>query len=728
MFFGKILIVLLLMQQLLPPNAAVAGNREKLVLIAVDRLSFTALAEAGGELTNINKLLTEGAIGLMNTTTAGALNSENAYVTIGAGTRALGGASSSLSFETGEVYQQNSAADLYYRCYGRYPRKEGIVFLGLGELDNKNTGKNYKILPGALGEVLAQNGITRGVVGNVDTASPRRFAPLVLTDREGFAGAGVLGSEILIDDPTFPFGLRADPQKYLEAFTALHREIDVLILEWGDFYRLDEERSLLPPERYRELFQYNLIALDYFLEGLFKDLAPGTEVILFAPTPPRQAAGSGNVLTPVVFWGEEIPGGLLVSNSTRRPGIITNLDLSASVLAYFELEKPYYMLGEEITALASETPAAYLAAMLLEINRVYTQRPPLIQSYIFLQIIAVFASLWLILRGRTRAALLKPLLLAMLLVPLVLLYLPLLPPWPLLTTIAAVFGFSLFLGAALDRLFTFPGNMALIGLFTSLSLMVDVVRQSPLIKTSFLGYDPVAGARYYGIGNEYMGILIGSTLLGITAALQYCACSGRKKLFLLQLFSILYYCLVVYSLASPALGANFGGTLTGLAAGAAMIITVIGKRKNLILIVGAAAAVALAFFFWLNLPGEGRHVSHWGRSLAAIRAGGVGELIDIILRKAAMNVRLLRYSLWSRVFLSLLAVQGVLLFRPRGVLKRLKTKYSYFIKGTTCITIGAAVSFVTNDSGVVAAASLLLYSGLPLLLLICLEEERPAAE
>ncbi|HHX78007.1 MAG TPA: hypothetical protein GX697_06650 [Firmicutes bacterium] len=727
MFGGKILLVLLLLQ-LLQPGVTVAANREKLVLIAVDRLSFSDLAAAGRDLANINRLLTEGAIGLMNTATAGTLNSENAYATIGAGARALGGASSALSFETVEVYQQNSAADLYYRRYGRYPRKEGVVFLGLGELDNKNTGKNYRILPGALGELLAQKGITRGVIGNADTASPRRFAPLILADREGFAGTGVLSSEkVLIGDPTFPFGLRVDAEKYLEAFTVLHKDKDVLILEWGDFYRLDEERSLLSPERYRELFQSNLVAFDYFLEGLFKSLAPGTEVIFFVPTPPRVAAGSGNALTPVVFWSEAIPGGLLVSGSTRRPGLITNLDLSASVLAFFELEKPYYMQGEEIIPMAFENPVPYLAARLREINRVYTQRPRLIQSYIFLQIIAVFASLWLILKSFTRAALLKPLLLAMLLVPLALLYLPLLPPWSLFPTIAAVFGFSLLLGAALDRLFTFPVNMALIGLFTSLSLLVDVFRQSPLIKTSFLGYDPVAGARYYGIGNEYMGVLIGSALLGIAAALQYYA-GSRKKLLILQVFFFFYYCLVVYSLASPALGANFGGTLTALAAGAAMIITVIGKRRKTILAVGIMAAVVLVFFFWLNLPGEGRFVSHWGKSLAAIKAGGIKELVNIIVRKAVMNVRLLRYSLWSRILLSLFAVQGVLLFRPKGVMKKLKSRYPYFVKGLTCITIGAAVSFITNDSGVVAAALLLLYSGLPLLMLIGLEGEQPAAD
>ena len=33
------------------------------------------------------------------------------------------------------------------------------------------------------------------------------------------------------------------------------------------------------------------------------------------------------------------------------------------------------------------------------------------------------------------------------------------------------------------------------------------------MRYSPLGYDPVGGARFYGIGNEYMGVLVGSSIL-----------------------------------------------------------------------------------------------------------------------------------------------------------------------------------------------------------------------
>ncbi len=121
------------------------------------------------------------------------------------------------------------------------------------------------------------------------------------------------------------------------------------------------------------------------------------------------------------------------------------------------------------------------------------------------------------------------------------------------------------------------------------------------------------------------------------------------------------------------------------------------------------------FFIWLNLPVEGREISHLGRTIIAVREGGIGELYYVVVRKASMNLRLLRHSLWSRVFMSLLFVQAILLFRPLGLLKQLQKEYPLFMGGLLGITAGSAVAFLTNDSGVVAAATLLLYSTLPLL-------------
>ena len=48
---------------------------------------------------------------------------------------------------------------------------------------------------------------------------------------------------------------------------------------------------------------------------------------------------------------------------------------------------------------------------------------------------------------------------------------------------------------------------------TLLALNVDLLTGATMIKSSVLGYDPMAGARYYGVGNEYMGVMIGCSIL-----------------------------------------------------------------------------------------------------------------------------------------------------------------------------------------------------------------------
>ena len=55
--------------------------------------------------------------------------------------------------------------------------------------------------------------------------------------------------------------------------------------------------------------------------------------------------------------------------------------------------------------------------------------------------------------------------------------------------------------------------------FTALGVFIilvfDSIFNSFLQQNSFLGYDPVIGARFYGIGNEYGGIILGFLLTDI---------------------------------------------------------------------------------------------------------------------------------------------------------------------------------------------------------------------
>src|SRR5690606_1943437 len=113
------------------------------------------------------------------------------------------------------------------------------------------------------------------------------------------------------------------------------------------------------------------------------------------------------------------------------------------------------------------------------------------------------------------------------------------------------------------------GPFVALSLATAAALVADVTQGAPLIKSSLLGYDPITGARFYGIGNEYMGVLIGTTLVGATGLLDRFPRRSWLRWAILGLFA-----LVAAVLAAPSLGVNVGGTIaasSGFAATALLL-------------------------------------------------------------------------------------------------------------------------------------------------------------
>ncbi len=159
------------------------------------------------------------------------------------------------------------------------------------------------------------------------------------------------------------------------------------------------------------------------------------------------------------------------------------------------------------------------------------------------------------------------------------------------------------------------------------------------MQRSLLGYSAVEGASYYGIGNEAMGVLIGS-LLVLTARLWRPVRLCRRQS---------SSCCWALCFSSAAVGAKAGGVLVSLAAFGTLLYGLWGRRWSwraaLFLLLGVVvvmAAVALGDAF---LPGS-RH-SHIGEAVSRIRAGGWGEARDIIGRKMAVESRLAYHSAWA---------------------------------------------------------------------------------
>lgn len=83
-----------------------------------------------------------------------------------------------------------------------------------------------------------------------------------------------------------------------------------------------------------------------------------------------------------------------------------------------------------------------------------------------------------------------------------------------------------------------------------------------------------------------------------------------------------------------------------------------------------------------------------------------------------MNIRLIRTTIWTRVFITSLGVMVLLLYRPVGIFNDVYQRHKVFIKGLIAGTIGAVAALLFNDSGIVSAATAMVFVAPTFVLLI----------
>jgi hypothetical protein len=685
--------------------------------VVIVTFNRTSLAQVAAD-PSLGPWLERGAVGLLNTGTAGRPTSEHAYTTLGAGSRALGTEYTRLAFNREEEYTGLTAAEIYRRHQGREPGGE-VIMLAPAAAARANRTLRYPVTPGLLGGTLHGAGKLTAVLGNSDGGSYSREAVALLADQAGQVALGNVSRSLLRKDPLYPHGLRLDAEAMIGAFTSVFEQADVVLVDWGDTGRLDDYRPLLAAAAANTLREEIFAEAAVFLAGILEQMEQNDVLLLLSPSPPAGESAGGLLGWAALVGRDIMPGSLLISPTTRRPGVVTLTDVAPTVLNRLGLAWPGTMVGRPF-GVAGEGGAGALLVMQAQIDRVFRLRPPLLKTYVFFQIVVVLGSVLNLFFHITRPKYFEAPLYGLLLFPLVALFLPLhavsVPVSFVLTTLALVSAVAL-----LYVLFRHPAaRFAALGAATALALLFDLLRDAPLMKVSVLGYDVLIGARYYGLGNEYMGVLVGSSLLGAAALLQL---YPRRRL-LLPLLALALAAGVLL-LVAPGGGANFGGTVTA-AVGSLVTLLVIAQVRPgwrsggglAMLLLGLAAA---AVFLNTRVP-EGAQ-SHLGRTLSLLGGEGWQALEDVVSRKAAMNARLFRYSQWSRAFVLFLLVLGVLFYRPRGVLAGVRSRYPFLSAGFLGIIAGSITAFLLNDSGVVAAATTLLYAGVPVILLCGAEAE-----
>jgi hypothetical protein len=518
-----------------------------------------------------------------------------------------------------------------------------------------------------------------------------------------------LSRQILIRRRTKPDSPRTTVDDPLQLWGALETSrAEFVVVQFQDISRLETERVRLSASdfaaaRAEALRRLNIFVY-LFLEHQKTDPEP-VDLLLVALGPPE----GRRQLTPFLATGPHFPPGLLTSPTTRTPGLVANTDLAPTLLRLLPSVSPLPLVGRPVRSESTQQDGPTRLAHVARIDYLAALNERALTRMIIP--LGACCTLWalagLVTRRRApqQARWFAPGFVFTQSLPLALLYAPIWTPPTLLeyalNTLIGMTGITL-LSYLMARLW--HGHPALCcALLTLLGLMLDLCIGQPLLKFALFSDYPLAGIRYYGIGNEYLGIVTGFALMG--GFLWQDVCAERPSRLRVACI-LLCWCALMFLMGWPGLGANAGSLIVtgaGFGMGAAILL---GRRPTIRwAVVCMLGGLALAFGFGaLETRLFGGAASHIGGSMQAA-AGGRGPLYlaQIALRKIGMNLSLLATVPFA---LGLTAVGGTLLLawkllgaEIRAVLER----RAWVARGLPAFFSALAASLLFKDSGVVSA-------------------------
>lgn len=644
-------------------------NKQALVLI-LDQIQTENIIEA--KTPNMDLLIENGGFGLMNVRPQAIINTNTAssYLSLGMGVR--------TNAPERDEWKVN------YLSQGWW-----IIEDVKGVKDNIS-GNNIKRF-GLIGKTLKEQGFKIGLIGNADNnGKMHRESALLIMDQEGKVQLRYIDS--------FPND---------KEIKRLFSQLDLLVINFGDTVRAQQsensERKLINAIEKADQLLGEIIA-EFGLENNL--------YMVITPNPSSQALRKGNfTLTPIIVSNpfESPKGGVLTSSSTRRDGLVLNLDFAPTVLTFFGIED----FGKAIEVIPVETnPQQIIASnerLYLNLN---ITRYLLHGTYIFLILNILVLLFTKRLKKWKKEKLIYWLGLTIINLPLASFI------TPLTIDFGQVFmSYFLILTTALlitwisKSLFNnFILSLGVSGLLTAILILGDLLSGiNYSVNTPFGFNDVIVGGRFYGVNNNLMGILLGSALLGIFALAQIYQISKNK----LAIFTSIIMLLIILAL-SPLYGANVGGTV-----GAAFILIiallVIFKHKitfkRIILIFSAAFLMEVGFAA-LEVA-INKNLTHAGLLFKEGLNNGLLAFIDMILIKLSQIALMLVLPPWNIVLFFQIYVILNNFYKNKDLINSFKEKFSLFYDGVVIMVLGSVIIFAFNDTGVISSAIMLTYILIP---------------
>jgi hypothetical protein len=678
-----------------------ADDGPVLIWLVIDQLSLKDITYATSE--NIDFLQRIGAFALMNVRTAGLLQAESTYLSIGAGNRSIGSIDSHIGENTGK----------------------GVLNRNINALKEINHNIYYNSEIGLLGSICRDKGRIISVLGNSDTIKEKkRTIVSMIMDDNGFVPLGNVSRD-LIKEINEPWGYISDWEEIKKIFLQYINLSQIIVIETGDISRIEDYSVNIGMEELIDYKKNVLKRIDNFIGFILDNIdIRETQLGIIIPGPAPEEVKEGKKLSWVLLAGRDINHGWLISERCKREGIILLADLHNAFLQGADIDTNEY----SIKTINKNLEWNDIKKLNDKISVISIVRPPFIQGFIVLQLIIIVMSIITVI-WRNKFSGIIGLILEYLLLSLILM--------PINFLIISIFYFSsiyyyliiLIILSIIDLIIILKiskrllNRIVLISLMLVITIIIDLFNNYYLMADSILGYSSIIGARFYGLGNEYMGLFIGGTLIAYMGILDIMRRMRYKRIFIWHRLTLALFFIVIFFIGASNLGANFGGAITAIFT---MLTTWIYmqkyplniKRICFIILFTIGFISIIIYLDYSNILGNQSHI---GKAFERILRGDFSKIKEIFFRKLFMNLKLLKWTIWTRVLLGFIIYLIFLFHHPGDTLKEIMIDYPYISAGFYGSLLGSIVTMIVNDSGVVAAATILFF---PVFSLLALYTER----
>ncbi len=713
-----LVILILIIFNHSPAEAAEAiTNYEdrKAVILVMDYIDITDLRQA--KTPNLDKLMINSSSGLMNIRAKNRYPS-SAYMSIAVGYRVGTVNRAELSFNIDEIvydfpniYQGTqhylTAEEFYHLFTGTSPTAARIVNLFAENIKKNSLLYNPPYEMGQIGKTARNNNIAVAVLGNADTIETlNRNIAILGMDENGVIFQGDVSSNTTIYDPAVAGGIKSNHDSILEQFQELLPTSQLFFLDLGDTTRVEMSRFTTSDEVVFQQRQKAIERNDELIGKLMTQLdLDNTMVVILTPNPHKEMLNASNFgLTPIIIHEPTKPSGLLTSGTTRRAGLITNADILPTIFTFLGAE--FTASGNQVATVETENSLELLEDNLLLYQNLRTNRNPLHLLFIGLIFLTLALSLWAWHSQYFTGKLLYILIYSILIIPPLWLFISFTKYESIAVSLLFTLIVSLFLAGILS-LFLKPKRIIfIITGITTLLLTIDCFTNAKLMLLSPLGSDAIAGGRYYGIGNDFMGIFLASSVIFITMLVSH----FKIKDYLRAVLGFIFLLLISLAIGHPKFGANVGGLITALVTAGVFLLFLTNRKISLptLAIIGGLAivgvlGVARLDFLLSSSP------SHAGNAINSLLTGGWQVFFSIIRTKIGILANTVYTSNWSLVMLIFIILLVYIWLKGKEQLALLAVKSPSIMNSIRILLISGITVFIVNDTGIIAFALILTY-------------------